>query len=448
MNVTPWKNFNRLFVVGINFKKADAAHRNRYAITYDQARRAYDENGSGCLQHFFILSTCNRTEIYALVPCEYILLHFLKAYCQGTMEEIHQLSYVKEGDEAIGHFLTVAAGLDSQIPGDYEIISQIKNAFQLSKAYGRTNGYLERLVNQALRVSKVVRNKTSFSNGTLSVSYAVTQQIKRTGIEKPTICLLGLGEIGLLTLKNLKAYLPDAAICVVNRDEDKLKNVAATYEVKTASLKFLNTSLHGCDFVIVCTSAPEPILTKEVLAGNSVKFIFDLSIPQNVESAVYADTGYVVMDIDLISREINKTVSGRLAEVPKVKKVVTEKAREFIEWEGRRDFRLLVTGIQEKLNMASPFSNKAISRTYSQHAAHYLEEPGKRKEILESLCIDSFQERIQEPTVRKIIASLQPGDYASQLTYYHERKPSCFMANQCCHIEAGAPWARVQFGPC
>jgi glutamyl-tRNA reductase len=361
------------------------------------------------------------------------------------MEEIHQLSYVKEGDEAIGHFLTVAAGLDSQIPGDYEIISQIKSAFQLSKEYGRTNGYLERLVNQALRVSKVVRNETSFSNGTLSVSYAVTQQIKKSGIECPTICLLGLGEIGLLTLKNLKAYLPKAEICVVNRSEEKLKNVAVTYGVKTSSIKFLQSSLQACDFVIVCTSAPQPILTPEVLAGSSVKFIFDLSIPQNVASPVYEDNRYVVMDIDSISNEINKTVNGRLAEIPKVKRVVEEKANEFIEGEGKRDFMLLVNSIQEKLNLDTPFSNKTISKTYARHASHYLEDPGKRKEILEALCIDSFQEKIQESAVRKIIASLQPEDYASQPTYYHERKPACFMANQCCHIEGGAPWAQVQY---
>src|SRR5258706_7054136 len=200
-------NFNRLFVVGINFKKADVSHRNNYAISSARAKQAYAINVSDCLQHFFVLSTCNRTEIYGLVPCKYVLLHLLNSCCHGTLEEIHELGYVKEGDDAVEHFMTVAAGLDSQIPGDYEISSQIKTAFQLAKEQGKTNGYLERLVNQALQLSKIVKNTTSFSDGTLSVSYAVTQQIKKTAMDSPCIALVGLGEIGLLTLKNLKTYL-------------------------------------------------------------------------------------------------------------------------------------------------------------------------------------------------------------------------------------------------
>src|SRR5258707_5858336 len=231
-----WTNFNRLFVVGINFKKADVAQRINYAISTSRANQVYGVQDSDCLQHFFVLSTCNRTEIYGLVPCKYILLHFLNSCCQGTLEEIHELGYAKEGDEAVEHFMTVASGLDSQIPGDYEISAQIKTAFQLAKEHGRTDGYLERLANQALHLSKIVKNTTSFSDGTLSVSYAVTQQIKKTGIDSPRIGLIGLGEIGALTLKNLRTYLPKAEVHVVNRNKEKLQEVAATHRVQTHAL--------------------------------------------------------------------------------------------------------------------------------------------------------------------------------------------------------------------
>ena len=444
-----WTNFNRLFVVGINFKKADVSHRNNYAISPAQAMQAYTLNNSDCLQHFFVLSTCNRTEIYGLVPCKYILLHFLNACCQGTLDEINELGYVKEGDEAVEHFMTVASGLDSQIPGDYEISAQIKTAFQLAKEHGRTDGYLERLVNQALHLSKIVKNTTSFSDGTLSVSYAVTQQIKKTGMDSPRIALVGLGEIGVLTLKNLKTYLPEADIHVVNRSEEKLKEAAAAHQVQTHPLSDLESVLSLADFVIVCTTAPQPVITKAILATSPVKFIFDLSIPQNVAPEVYTDPRYTVMDIDSISKEINKTVDDRLAEIPKVKKVVREKAIEFIEWTGKRDLMSLVRNVRNKLNLDTEVSNKTISDTYSKYASHFIEgEPGRRRELLETLVVNSFQEKIQETAIRKTIASLQTEVYASHPSNDHSRKPTCFMANLCCHKESGGYRAGLQNHSC
>jgi glutamyl-tRNA reductase len=444
-----WTNFNRLFVVGINFKKADVSHRNNYAISSAQAKQAYETTVSDCLQHFFVLSTCNRTEIYGLVPCKYILLHFLNSCCQGTQEEIHELGYVKEGDDAVEHFMTVAAGLDSQIPGDYEISAQIKTAFQLAKEHGKTNGYLERLVNQALQLSKIVKNTTSFSDGTLSVSYAVTQQIKKTGIDAPRIALVGLGEIGVLTLKNLKTYLPQADIHVVNRSEEKLQEAAAAHQVQTHSWGDLHAALALSDFVIVCTTAPQPIITKELLTPGRVKVIFDLSIPQNVAAEVYNDPRYVVMDIDRISTEINNTVNDRLAEIPKVKKAVKEKANEFVEWTGKRDLISLVRNVRNKLNLDPEVSNKAISETYSQYAAHFIMgEPGRRRELLETLVVNSFHEKIQETAIRKTIASLQTEVYASHPSNDNKRKPACFMANLCCHKESGGLRAGVQNHSC
>jgi glutamyl-tRNA reductase len=440
MTDTVWTNYKRLFVVGVNFKKADVSLRNKFAVSREQCRRAYLESTVSYLHHFIILSTCNRTEIYGFVPCHYILLQLLKSYSKGSMEEISEFSYVKEGDDAIEHFLTVAAGLDSQIPGDFEIISQIKSAFQLSKEYNKTNGYLERLVNQALQVSKIVKNTTYFSDGTLSVSYAVIQKIRNLKIEGGIkICVAGLGDIGILTLKNIRSYFPEAEVVLVNRSEDKLHEVADAFHLKPHSLNHFSTAAMNCNVLVVCTSASHPIIDIELLKGTEIQFIFDLSIPQNVSPEVYQDVKYSVMDIDTVSNEITKTVNGRQAEVPKVKKIVTEKKREFIAWTGKRDYLTLVNRVQEKLKI-EPFSNRVISEMYIQHASHYLAEPGNRKKILEKICLGSFEEKTQTIAVQQVIASLQTEEYA-HYTNYHEREPSCFMAGQCCYHKTGTDGA-------
>ncbi len=432
-----WSHYNKLTVVGVNFKKADVAHRNKFAITLEQSKAAYQSSEDSCLQNFFILSTCNRTEIYGLVPCHYILLHFLKAYSLGTMEEINQYCYVKEGDEAIEHFLTVASGLDSQIPGDYEIISQIKSAFQVSKENGRGNGYLERLVNQALQVSKAVKNTTSFSDGTLSVSYAVMQEIKNLKLKQPIICVAGLGEIGLLTLKNIKAYLPEANIVLVNRSEEKLNEVAAANGAEAFSLTSIDKALAKSEIVIMCTGAAQPILNQQLLEGSAVRYIYDLSVPQNVAAEVYTNPNYTVKDIDRISQDIANTVSSRMAEIPKVKEIVKQKAHEFVEWSGKRDYVSLATRVQKKLEL-NPVADKVISHAYHSYASKYVAEPTNRRKILEAVCIDAFRDKTVEVTVREAIASIQHEDYASHFKNNNERKPSCFMANQCCHSEVGA----------
>jgi glutamyl-tRNA reductase len=425
-----WTGLNKLFVVGINFQKADVSRRNRFAVTQDQVQQLYTtEIALGF--PFFVLSTCNRTEIYGMVPCEYILLHALKSVCAGSSEEIREFGYVKVQDEAVEHLLTVASGLDSQIPGDYEIISQIKTAFQIAKDYQKTSGYLERLVNQALQVSKIVKNTTTFSNGTLSVSYAVIQQIKKINAISPRICVIGLGAMGLLTIRNIKAYLPGARLVVVNRDEEKLRKLSEDLSIQTFPLSDLKSAMSISDFVIVCTTAPQPLILLSHVAGSHIMTIFDLSIPQNVSPEVYANPAVQVMDVDSVSQEINKTVNGRLAEVPKVRRVVKEKSREFIEWAGKRDFVSLMNGIQLKLESKPSLSNKDLSEAYGQQAEKYLAEPGNRKALLMSLCIHSFSDRKNE--VRQIMASIENEVYASDLTNYNPGKPSCFMADQCCN---------------
>jgi glutamyl-tRNA reductase len=437
MEQSGWTSFNRLFVVGVNFKKADVSRRNKFALTADQTRQLYRHPAIPGLDHFFVLSTCNRTEVYGLVPCHYILLHLLKSSGSGSVEEINTISYTKEGDQAIEHFLTVASGLDSQIPGDYEVIAQIKSAFQVAKEYGRTNGYLERLVNQALQVSKVTKNTTSFSDGTLSVSYAVTQHIKKIKTEKPlNICLAGLGEIGILTLKNLLHYLPEAKIVLVNRDEEKAKELAGEFGVASARLTDLTVAAGHCQVLIVCTAAAAPLIDKKVLRGTTIRFIFDLSVPQNVAAEVYTDAGYEVMDVDTVSKAITRTMMDRQVEIPKVKRIVREKTNEFIEWAGKRDCVSLITKVQEKLKIGKPFSNKAISELYGQFASDYCAEPQNRKKILARICAQSLDEHTPESSLQEAITSLQLDDYAAHDIHHHTRKPPCFMANQCCHHQA------------
>jgi glutamyl-tRNA reductase len=379
----------KFYVAGISFKKTDTEHRSKFSISPEQGLKAYAQ-GSGCLEHYLILSTCNRTEIYGFAPCEYVLLSFIKFLSGASDKELSDNVYTKEGDEAVRHLLSVAAGLDSQIPGDYEIIGQIRKAFQLSKESGRSNGFIERVVNQANQVSKAIKNNTGFSDGTVSVSYSVARQISRIitreGLRK--VCLLGLGKTGHNTLKYLKQHAPFVEITLVNRDEKKLWDIADHYQVKSFTYNLLSEVTKESEIVIVATSAAQPILTLKHLHNTPVRYVFDLSMPRNVEEDVYQCGEIQVFDVDQISAEVNKTLGMRLAEVPKVKDIVQSKAREFFEWQERR-----------KKNTTSP--------------APYEQQSAKRIDV------------------------------NAHIENSFPRQHTCFMADQCCEGKTGVSWLPV-----
>ncbi|MGC4021447.1 MAG: glutamyl-tRNA reductase [Cyclobacteriaceae bacterium] len=341
----------KFYAVGVNFHKTDTQQRSKYSITTAQITDTYGQS-SPCLEHYLILSTCNRTEIYGFAPCEYVILSFLKSLSGATQEEIKEHTFIKEGDEAVKHLLTVASGLDSQIPGDYEIIGQIRNAFQLSKKLDRSNGYIEKVVNQAILVSKTIKNTTAFSDGTVSVSYAVVQQVRqvmeRENLRK--ICVVGLGKMGHNTLKYLLQHTPDAQITLVNRDEKKLDEIASANQLKAIPFSSLNEAVRESEIVIIATGVAEPILHLNQIKGTAVKYIFDLAMPRNVAADVYSFEEVKVFDVDQISATVNDTLDRRLAEIPKVKAIVESKAQEFFDWQERRKSRTSSPAVYEQYN--------------------------------------------------------------------------------------------------
>src|SRR5205085_6357836 len=157
----------------------------------------------------FILSTCNRTEIYGFAENASQLIDILCTETTGAKETFKELCYVKQGLDAVQHLFEVGAGLESQILGDYEIIGQIKQSVKFAKENGFVGAFTERLVNSVLQSTKVIKNQTALSGGTVSVSFAAVQYIKKnvTKIGNKNILLLGIGKIGRNTCKNLVDYL-------------------------------------------------------------------------------------------------------------------------------------------------------------------------------------------------------------------------------------------------
>jgi glutamyl-tRNA reductase len=322
------------YIVGINYKKTDADVRGQFAISSDHYNRLLTLAPSHHITEFFVLSTCNRTEIVGFADNARQLTDLLCAEAMGDRDAFLQMAYVKRGAEAIEHLFLVAAGIDSQILGDYEIVGQIKQAVKLSRDAGFVGPFLERLVNCVLQSSKAVKNQTELSGGTVSVSFAAIQYIRErfADLSNKRILLVGIGKIGRNTCRNMVDYLGTRNITLMNRTEEKAAELASEIGVGYASLDRLAELSGSADIILVATNAEHPTLLRTHLEGRGEKLVIDLSIPCNVEKSAADVPGVVLVNVDELSKIKDETLQKREAEVPKAKVIIAEHIAELTEW--------------------------------------------------------------------------------------------------------------------
>ena len=346
-----FKDISNFFVAGINYKKSDASSRGQYAIGNEQYSNILQKAFLQGLNEIFILSTCNRTEIYGFAHNSKQLTELLCSETTGDHDSFLKASYIKRGIEAIEHVYNVGAGLDSQILGDYEIVGQLKTAVRFSKEQGFIGAFTERLINSVLQSSKLIKNNTYLSGGTVSVAFAAVQYI-RTAVANPSsknILLLGVGKIGRNTCKNLVDYLGTSRVTLINRTPGKAEDLAGELGLRHASLHDLDEEIKRADIIVVATNSSEPIILKKHLEGQDHKLIIDLSVPYNVETGAQSLPNVHLVNVDELSKLKDETLKMRLSEVPKAKLLIEELMQEFEEWVEMRKHVPMLRDLKLKL---------------------------------------------------------------------------------------------------
>jgi glutamyl-tRNA reductase len=345
-------NVSGFFIAGINYKKTDALVRGQFAINHDQYARILNIAPSFGLSELFILSTCNRTEIYGIADNPSQLIEILCTETIGDKKTFSELCYIKQGVEAVQHIFEVGAGLESQILGDYEIIGQLKQAVKFAKDRGFVGAFMERLINSVLQSTKVIKNKTSLSGGTVSVSFAAVQYLKKNiaRIASKKILLLGIGKIGRNTCKNLVDYLNTKNITLINRSADKAKELAEELGLQYASIDDLAAYIHSSDIILVATNSNEPIILKSHLENFGDKIIIDLSVPYNVEKEAQDLPNITLINVDELSKLKDETLQKRVGEIPAAKAIIAEHKEEFLEWSHMRKNVPFIKAVKQKLH--------------------------------------------------------------------------------------------------
>ena len=373
------ENFNApkhhyFYAVGLSYKKADAEIRGQFSLDTKAKTKVLEQAKKEGIESLIVTSTCNRTEIYGFAEHPFQLIKLICENSNGSVEAFQKVGFVYKSQEAVNHMFRVATGLDSQILGDFEIISQIKSSFNESKSLGLINTFLDRLINAVIQTSKKIKNETDISTGATSVSFASVQYIIKNveNIGNKNILLFGTGKIGRNTCENLVKHTKNEHITLINRTKDKAEKLAGKLNLIVKDYSELHLELQKADVVVVATGAQNPTIDKAILNLKKPLLILDLSIPKNVHENVKDLKEVTLIHLDHLSQMTDETLEKRKAHIPAAEAIIEEIKEEFLNWTKARKFAPTIHALKEKLNSIKEgelnFQRKKISNFDEEQA--------------------------------------------------------------------------------
>ena len=381
----------RLTLVGVSHHRAPIELRERVALDAEHASALAAELG----QEAVVLSTCNRTELYLARPenAEEVAVATLTELAGGRAEELGAVLY-RLGDEAAGvHLFRVAAGLDSLVPGEGEILGQVRSAFEA----GSTGPFLDRLFRQALHAGRRVRVETAIGESPASVpaaAAALAQQVFENLAGK-RVLLLGAGKMSELTARNLVSR--GARIgAVANRTLEHAQNLAEAFVARALGLDELGEELAAADIVVASTSSSASVVRKADVAAalrsrrGRPLLLVDLAVPRDLDPAINELENCFLYDIDDLEAVVAETITGRRSEAARAEQLVAAEGERFRRWHASLD---VVPTIASLRALAEEIRDSELARAGSK-----LSESERRH--VESVTSQILAKLLHLPTIR------------------------------------------------
>jgi glutamyl-tRNA reductase len=294
-----------------------------------------------------LISTCNRTEMY--VTCDETtasrdrLAHFLSDYHRLDLRGIEPHLYARHETDAIRHLFRVAAGLDSLVVGEPQILGQVKQAFGVATQEQRTGAMLNRLFHHAFSVGKRVRAETGLADGAVSVSFAALGLARKIcgDLKGLTAVVLGAGDMAALTARHLQAQQP-GRLLITSRTPAHAEELANEVGGQVIPWSEADRALAAADIVVSATGAPHPIVTRDrvrtAMRGRTMRplFIIDIAVPRDVEAAAGDLEQVFLYNIDDLQGIVSENLAKRATEVARAETIVGEEVEAFLSWSRSR----------------------------------------------------------------------------------------------------------------
>jgi glutamyl-tRNA reductase len=411
-----------LVLVGTSHHRASVELREQLFVgageNADVVRRLADADAEAV-----VLSTCNRTELYLAHADEEAAqaraFGELTALAGLSETEIAPALYTLADEAAALHLFRVAAGLDSLIPGEAQILGQVRGAYEVAREADTAGPVLHRLFRQALRVGRRVRSETAIGENPASISSAAAELAERVfgSLEGRRILVVGAGKMSDLATVNLISRGVDS-VFVANRSVERAESLAGRFGGRAVGLDTVEEELEHADVVVASTSARGYVLSAEQVERAMRKrrgrpiFFVDIAVPRDVDPAVNDIEGCYLYDIDDLERVVEESVAGRREEAVRAEAIVTEETERFREWQRSLD---VVPAIASLRALAESIREAELARAESRLGSL---SPTQRR-MVESLTAQIVNKLLHLPTVRmkEAAAGADGGVYADAIRH-------------------------------
>ncbi len=392
-------------VIGLSHKTAPVHVREKLSIPSAQTGEAIAHLTS-CphLDEVSILSTCNRLEIHIVTEeTEHGLrevTQFLSEHSGLPLGELRKHLFILLHQDAVTHLMRVAAGLDSLVLGEGQILSQVKHAHKLAQQHKSAGRILNRLLKQAITAGKRVRTETSIGTGAVSISSAAVElaRVKIPNLSGCKVTILGAGKMSRLLLTHLLAK-DSCPITLLNRSVGRANELAGQFKdasIVTGTLDTMMDAVCNSDVVFTCTSATEPLLHRDNLGPMVTRalMIFDISVPLNVHANVNELDHVNAFNVDDLKAVVAQNQASRRRMAMEAQSLLDEEVEAFMDWWRSLDTVVTISSLRSKVeSIREQELEKALSRLGNEFAE-------KHQEVIEALTRGIVNKILHDPMVQ------------------------------------------------
>ncbi|WP_221566306.1 glutamyl-tRNA reductase [Alkalihalobacillus sp. TS-13] len=360
--------------VGLNHKTAPVEIREKVSFQPGELELALQSlRKTKSILECVIVSTCNRTEIYAVADQLHTGRYYIKAFLANWFsldkELLKPYLQIQEREDAIEHLFKVVCGLDSMILGETQILGQVRSSFFTAQEIGTTGTVFNELFKKAITLAKRSHSETEIGENAVSVSYAAVELAKKIfdGLEGKNVLIIGAGKMGELTARHLCSNGVDE-ITVLNRTYAKAQEVAARFNGQASTMDELESSLQKADIVISSTGSTEFVLSKAnvspVLKKRKGKplFMMDIAVPRDLSPDLHDLESVFLYDIDDLEGIVEANLAERQEEAAKIKVLIEEELLAFLTWINTLGVVPVITALRQKALSIQAETMKSIER--------------------------------------------------------------------------------------
>jgi glutamyl-tRNA reductase len=348
-----------LYALGLNHHTAPLAMRERVVFHVERLREALTELRGAFSAEAAILSTCNRTELYLAGEERADLSHWLAHYHRIEPAELQPYLYTLPREQAVRHAFRVAAGLDSMVLGEPQILGQMKDAARAAQSAGTLGSVLHKLFQRSFAVAKEVRTTTRVGAASVSMAAAAVKLAARIfpSLREQSVLLIGAGEMIELCATHFAAQGP-ARITVANRTLERGQSLAHRFNGRAIELRALAAELHEHDIVISCTASSLPILGKGLLERalrarrRRPIFMVDLAVPRDIEPEVAELDDVFLYTVDDLGAIVAENLDARRSAVEQAEVIIDTQVGQFMHWMQERESVPLIRELRSQAEEA------------------------------------------------------------------------------------------------